>query len=98
VCTVTRGSVLGGRYRVFLVEKYGSILEPEREHLTTCNIQMGEGGSATPCEQATHDVAASPVATIAQGGLLAGHPVPKQDRRKTKEIPRICGGAESLAA
>ncbi len=97
-CPLPDVSVLGGRYRVFLVEKYGSILEPEREHLTTCNIQMGEGGSATPCEQATHDVAASPVATIAQGGLLAGHPVPKQDRGKTKQISEVSEGAESLAA
>ena len=65
-CQLPDVSVLGGRYRVFLVEKYGSILEPEREHLTTCNIQMGEGGSATPCDQATHDDVASPVAITSQ--------------------------------
>ncbi len=53
-CPLPDVTVLPGRYRAFLVEKYGSVLEPEREHPTTCNIEMG--GTAVPCGQAANDV------------------------------------------
>jgi hypothetical protein len=59
-CPLPDVSMLPGRYRVFLVENYGSVLEPEREHLTTCTIQPGGAGPATPCEQATRDAPAPP--------------------------------------
>jgi hypothetical protein len=73
-CPLPDVSFLPGRYRVFVVDRY-SILDPERERLTTCGIRMGSTDLVMPCNTPEH---ANPEATTLPATVQFTSPAHRQ--------------------